>query len=121
MSPSASSPSQDHSKLCGNLNAFAAAAGPSFDLAAIGLLNETKQPSRKALDSYVSTILQFGTELMLLVPDHLRDDLQMVLDAAMVSAKKLKSDTPPGDAVAALTTDKVAAARKRIVDYRGPC
>jgi hypothetical protein len=119
-SPSSSS-AQSLADFCGDLNAFSTAAGPTFDLEAFGILNKHQKPSRKALSSSVTLILLIGPRLMTKLPSGIHDDLRLVLGAASEAAKKLATDTPPDKAVAALTTAKASAARKKITDYRGPC
>ena len=119
-SPSASSP-QSVAELCGRLNAFSAAAGPAFEMTASGLMNKDRKPSRQGVTSAVLLMQQSGSQLVTKVPDQLRDDLAIVLNAAAKAAKKLASGTSPDKAVAGLMSDKVSAARETVTAYRGPC
>jgi hypothetical protein len=120
VAPSSTS-SQSAAEFCGDLNAFSAAAGPAFEMTASGLMNKDRKPSRKALSSAVLLMQQSGSQLVTKVPDHVRDDLTIVVNAAAEAAKKLASGAPPDKAVAGLMSDKVSAARKTVTDYRGPC
>ncbi|MEV4000629.1 hypothetical protein [Actinomadura sp. NPDC049753] len=103
------------------MNSFSTAAGPAFEMTASGLMNKDHKPSREALTSAVLLMQQSGSQLVAKVPEQVRDDLTIVLNAAAKAAKKLASGTPPDKAVAGLMSDKVSAARKTVTDYRGPC
>jgi hypothetical protein len=123
-SPSAS-PSSDgaesQAEFCANLNAFASAAGPVFDIGAIALIDGETPNERKSVSQAVDSIVLHGVLLKPEMPADLADDLETVVRAAAGAKAKLAAGAPASEAVAALQTDKVDAARDAVVKYRGTC
>lgn len=124
VSPSAS-PSSDgaesQAEFCANLNAFASAAGPVFDIGAIALIDGETPNERKSVSQAVDSIALHGVLLKPEMPANLADDLEIVVRAAAGAKAKLAAGAPASEAVAALQTDKVDAARDAVVKYRGTC
>lgn len=126
VSPSLSpSPSPDgaasQAEFCANLNAFASAAGPVFDIGALALIDGETPNERKSVSQAVDSIALHGGLIKPEMPADLADDLETVVRAAAGAKAKLAEGAPASEAVAALQTEKVDAARDAVVKYRGTC
>jgi hypothetical protein len=119
-SPSSAGP-ESQAEFCANLNAFAAAAGPTFELGTIALIDGETPNERAGVSRLVDAIALNGVLIKGELPTDLADDVDTVVGAATEAKTKLAKDVPASDAVAALKTDKVKAARDAVVAYRGSC
>jgi hypothetical protein len=106
---------------CADLNAFAAAAGPAFDLGALALIDGETPNERRNVSQLVDSIAVHGTLIEPELPADLADDLATVVAAAGAAKAKLASDAAASEAVDLLQTQKVKAARDALVKYRGSC
>lgn len=73
------------------------------------------------MSSYVGAMAFEGTLLLGHLPSDTADDLRTVVYAAAGAKTKLAAGDPAASAIAPLVTDKVSAARKAVVAYRGYC
>lgn len=119
-SPSASG-ADAQVEFCLNLNGFATAAGPAFDIGAIALIDGETPNERKSVVTFVDSMALHGEFLQTRLPAELADDARTVVAAAREAKKKLTAGAPANDAVELLRTDKVKAAREAVVAYRGSC
>jgi hypothetical protein len=124
-SPPAPSPSasdvEAQIEFCADLNGFATAAGPAFDLGTLALIDGESPNERKDLSGLVDSMVLHGTLLQARMPAELADDLRAVVAAAGEAKTKLAAGAPADEAVDPLGTQKVKAARKAVVAYRGSC
>ncbi|MGN9907981.1 hypothetical protein ACTMTJ_10580 [Phytohabitans sp. LJ34] len=124
-SPPAPSPSASDAEaqveFCADLNGFATAAGPAFDLGILALIDGESANERKDLSGLVDSMVLHGTLLQARMPAELADDLRTVVAAAGEAKAKLAAKVSAGEAVEPLQTEKVKAAREAVVAYRGSC
>lgn len=124
-SPPAPSPSASdvdaQVEFCADLNGFATAAGPAFDLGILALIDGESANERKDLSGLVDSMVLHGALLQAQTPAELADDLRAVVDAAGEAKTKLAAGVPADEAVEPLQTQKVKAAREAVVAYRGSC
>ncbi|MCC8248497.1 hypothetical protein [Saccharothrix luteola] len=122
-SPSSPAPSPTGGKsvveVCSDLNAFATAAGPVFDLAMIALADGETPEERRTVNVYVSSMALHGV----LLADHpeMGHHFSAVALAAADAKRKLDDGVPAVDALAALNDEPTTAARETAVAYRGEC
>jgi hypothetical protein len=113
---------EDRQRFCGDLNTFAAVAGPSFTLATFPLSVDGETPQERArVTILVDGIARSGMLLRSKVPKEVDDKLREVVQAAVEAKNRLADGIPATKAIAPLETKKIEAARKAVVDYRGPC
>jgi hypothetical protein len=121
----AASPSADSAEaqieFCSHLNGFATAAGPTFDLGAIALIDGETPNERDDLSRLVDSIALHGALLQPQMPAELGDDLRTVVAAAGEAKSKLAARAPADEAIAPLRSEKAKAAREAVVAYRGSC
>jgi hypothetical protein len=121
-SPSPSFNVEDLQQFCGDLNLFALSAGPSFTFATFPLTVDGETPQERAKVTILADgIARSGVLLLSKMPEELDDKLREVVHAAVEAKKRLADDIPAIKAIAPLETKKIEAARKAVVDYRGPC
>ena len=108
-------------EFCADLNGFATAAGPAFDLGILALIDGESANERKDLSGLVDSMVLHGALLQARMPAELADDLRAVVDAAGEAKTKLAAGVPADEAVDPLQTQKVKAARGAVVAYRGSC
>ncbi|MFJ6672563.1 hypothetical protein ACIQMJ_15760 [Actinosynnema sp. NPDC091369] len=101
------------------MNAFAVAAGSSFDLARFAPAAGETPEERRTVSVYVHSMAVHGVFLS----DHpdVGGHFRTVALAAAESKRKLLDGVPAAEAIAALTDDRVTAARKTAVAFRGDC
>lgn len=119
-SPSASG-ADAQVEFCSNLNGFATAAGPTFDLGALALIDGETPNERRNLGVLVDSIALHGAFLQTRMPAELRDDVRTVVAAAGEAKSKLAAGDPADEAIAPLRSDKAKAAREAVVAHRGSC
>lgn len=102
---------------------FGTQAGPSFTIATFPLHLDGETPQERAeATTYVNGIARSGVLLLSKLPKELDDKLRKVVYAAAEAKKRLADDgVPATTAIAPLETEEIEAARKAVVDYRGPC
>jgi hypothetical protein len=121
-SPSPSFNLEDRQQFCGDLNLFAVSAGPSFTFVTFPLTVDGETPQERAkVARSVDGMARTGVLLLSKMPKELDDKLREVVHAAVEAKKRLADDIPAIKAIAPLETKKIEAARKAVVDYRGPC
>lgn len=118
-SPPSPSSGESAAEVCADLNAFTVAAGPMFDLARFALADGETPEERRTVGVYVHSMALHGVFLS----DHpeMGEHFRTVALAAAESKRKLMDGVPASEAIAALTDERVTAARETAVAFRGEC
>jgi len=119
--PSLSASADSQAEFCSDLNAFASAAGPTFDIGALALIDGETANERRNVTQLVNAMATFGTLIEPELPETLADDMRVVIRAASEAKTKLADGKPAQEAVGLLTAKEPKAAREAVIAYRGPC
>lgn len=117
-------PTQEQAAFCGDLYAYTAAAGATFDLSTFGLfIDGESTEEREGIAAAVGSITRSGTRLIsnARLPPDVAVEVGTVVTASSAATEALANGTPALEAVTPLRTGEAKAARDASAAYPELC